>query len=245
MSAHYDRIAEEYKKSKELPSRLHEAYTFFNMLGDIGLKSILDLACGEGFYTRKFRHSGAARVVGVDISQKMIELARQEEARVPLGIEYMVRDVLELGEIGSFDLVVAAYLLNYAQTKEQLLKMCQTIFINLEPGGRFVSINDNFDLPPKFYPRLEKYGIAKSISGALQEGTPMTYTISVDGGQKVSFLNYYLRKATYESAFREVGFKEIRWQQLILSPEGVQEFDHEFWQDLLDYPPLIGIECLK
>ncbi len=66
MSAHYDRIAEEYKKSKELLCRLHEAYTFFNMLGDIALKSILDLACGEGFYTRKFRHKGAARVVGVD-----------------------------------------------------------------------------------------------------------------------------------------------------------------------------------
>ena len=77
MTSNYDSIAKEYKESKELPMRLHiEAYTYFNMLGNLAEKSILDLACGEGFYTRKFKDQGAAKVVGVDISQKMIELAR-------------------------------------------------------------------------------------------------------------------------------------------------------------------------
>lgn len=88
MAADYDTIAQQYKKSKELPFRLHiEAYTFFNLLGDLGGKSLLDLACGEGFYTRQFKQKGAARVVGVDNSEKMIELARQQEASEPLSIE--------------------------------------------------------------------------------------------------------------------------------------------------------------
>jgi toxoflavin synthase len=43
--------------------------------------SVLDLACGEGFYTRLLRQTGAGRVVGVDLSAGMIALARQEEAR--------------------------------------------------------------------------------------------------------------------------------------------------------------------
>ena len=128
MAAYYDTIAEQYKQSKELPFRLHiETYTYFHLLGELADKSILDLGCGEGFYTRKFRRKGAARVVGVDISEKMIELARLQEARVPLGIEYIVRDVIELGEIGSFDLVVASYLLNYAQTKEQLRSLTLSV----------------------------------------------------------------------------------------------------------------------
>ncbi|MBO3464068.1 methyltransferase domain-containing protein [Aetokthonos hydrillicola Thurmond2011] len=244
MSAHYDQIAEDYKKSKELPCRVYEVYTFFKMLGDIAGKSILDLACGEGSYTRKLKLSGAGRVVGVDISQKMIELARQEEAKQPLGIEYIVGDVLEIGKIGSFDLVVAAYLLNYAQTKEELLKMCQAIFINLQPGGRFVTINDNILLRPEFYSKSAKYGMNKSISGELQEGTPITYTMSINGST-FSFLNYYLSQETYESVFREVGFKQVRWQKLIVSPEVVEEFDQEFWQDLRDYPASIGIECVN
>ena len=245
MVAYYDTIAQQYQQSKKLPYRLHiEAYTYFNLLGELAGKSILDLGCGEGFYTRQFIEKGAARVVGVDISPKMIELARQQEAREPLGIEYIVCDVLELGKIDSFDLVVASYLLNYAQTKEQLLKMCQSIFANLKPGDRFVSVNDNSEQLSESYLISEKYGFIKSISEPLREGTPITYTMSADG-QKFRFDNYYLSQATYEWAFRSVGFKEIRWQKPIVSPEGVQEFGKEFWQDFLDYAPMVGIECLK
>ncbi|MGK7903298.1 MAG: class I SAM-dependent methyltransferase [Hormoscilla sp.] len=94
----YDSIADQYQKTLALPFRLHiEAYTYFNLLGDIAGKSILDLACGEGFYTRKLKLRGAARVVGVDISEKMLSLARLSETRQPLGIEYILCDARELG----------------------------------------------------------------------------------------------------------------------------------------------------
>ncbi len=242
---HFDTIAEEYKKSKELPKGLNvDVHTYFNLLGDLAGKSILDLGCGEGFYTRKFKQKGAASVIGVDISPKMIELARQEEAKEPLGIEYIVGDVMELGKIGSFDLVVASYLLNHAQTQEELLKMCQTIYANLKPGGRFVGINDNVQQSPDSYPICEKYGYTKSISESLQEGTTITLTFSVNGS-KFTLHDYYLSQATYEWAFRTAGFKEIHWHKPIVSPEGIKEFGQGFWQDFLDYAPMIGIECLK
>lgn len=245
MTSHYNSIAQGYKKSKQLPFRLHiEAYTYFSMLGELEEKSLLDLACGEGFYTRQFKHRGAARVVGVDISEKMIELAKQEEAREPQDIEYILGDVVELGKIGSFDLVVASYLLNYAQTKEQLLKMCQSIEANLKSGGRFVTFNNNASQPPTSYLTTEKYGFIKSIDSPLMEGTPIRYTMSLSE-QKINFDNYYLSTATYEWAFQSVGFKEVRWQTPIVSPDGVEEFGQEFWQNFLDCVPIIGIECFK
>ncbi len=176
----------------------------------------------------------------------MIELARQKEAKEPLGIEYLVGDVMELGKIGSFDLVVASYLLNHAQTQEELLKMCQTIYTNLKPGSRFVTINDNVQQSPDSYSICEKYGYTKSISEPLQEGLPITLTFRIPGDNKTfSFDNYYLSKATYEWAFRTAGFQEIRWHKPIVSPEGIKEFGQEFWQDFLDYAPIVGIECLK
>ncbi|MBX9255813.1 class I SAM-dependent methyltransferase [Desmonostoc muscorum CCALA 125] len=245
MTAYYDSIAEQYKKSKQLPFRLHiEAYTYFNLLGDLVGKSLLDLACGEGFYTRQFKLQGAAKVIGVEISEKMIALAREEEAREPQDIEYILGDVLELGKIGSFDLVVASFLLNYAQTREQLLKMCQSIFINLKPGGRFVTINNNSSQPPASYLATQKYGFIKSINSPLIEGTPITYTISANE-QKFSFDNYYLSTETHEWAFQSVGFQEVRWQKPIVSPQGLEEFGEEFWQDFIDCVPIIGIECVK
>ncbi len=171
---YYDTIAEQYKKSKELPMGLNvDVHTYFSMLGDLAGKSILDLGCGEGFYTRKFRNKGATSVIGVDISPKMIELARQEDKKEPLDIEYIVGDVMELGKVGSFDLVVASYLLNHAQTKEELLKMCQVMYANLKPGGRFVGINNNVQQSPDSYPICEKYGYTKSISKPLQEGATL------------------------------------------------------------------------
>ncbi len=243
----YDSFAHLYHKlCQQLesdPLRQMSFYTFFNVLGNVADKSILDLACGTGVLTRMFK-SATKHVVGVDISEKMIEIARQEEAREPLGIEYLVGDVLELGEIDQFDIVVAAFLLNYSQTKEQLLKMCQNIYGNLKPNGRFVTINGNVDMPAEVYPKWRKYSIIKSISGPLQEGTPITITFDINGEQ-FSFDNYCLSKATYNWAFQEAGFREIHWHKQTISPESIEQFGEEFWRDALDYPMNVYIECVK
>ena len=69
MSTDYDAVAEEYKRSKLAPWRTYlERYSLLNLLGEVRGKSVLDLACGEGFYSRLVRERGAGRVVGVDWS---------------------------------------------------------------------------------------------------------------------------------------------------------------------------------
>jgi 2-polyprenyl-3-methyl-5-hydroxy-6-metoxy-1,4-benzoquinol methylase len=95
MDTDYDRIAEQYQRGARLqPWRTHiERYTLLRMVGDIAGKVVIDLACGEGYYTRALRQQGAARIVGVDLSRAMIGLAEAEEARRPLGVEYRVGDV--------------------------------------------------------------------------------------------------------------------------------------------------------
>src|SRR5688500_17235102 len=120
MSDAYAAIAEGYKKAKSHPWRQHvEEFTLFQLLGEVAGKVVLDLACGEGFYTRRLKHHGAARVVGVDISERMIALGQAEEMRHPLGVEYVHQDVMEWEPAERFDVVVAAYLLNYAQTADE------------------------------------------------------------------------------------------------------------------------------
>lgn len=243
MAAIYDKFARQYKASKSLPFRKYiEWYSYHKLLGDISQKSVLDLACGEGYYTRRIKKMTAATVVGVDISEKMIELAKQQEKNDPLGIEYLIGDVMLIGKIGSFDLVVASYLLNYSRTKEQLLKMCQTVAVNLNSGGRFVSINNNPDQPPESFPICEKYGFTKSLSGPLKEGAAITYEF-FRSGQKFQFDNYYLSTETHDWAFKQAGLTHIRWHKTEVSPDGLNIFGQEFWQDFIDYQPIVGIEC--
>ncbi len=64
----------------------------------------LDLACGQGAVTRALHRAGA-QVTGVDLSRRLIDLARQ---RSPLTVRLLVGDVrrLEQLEDGSFDAAV-------------------------------------------------------------------------------------------------------------------------------------------
>jgi SAM-dependent methyltransferase len=245
MTTDYDVIAADYKQAKQQPWRFYvERYTLLRLAGDLRGLTVLDLACGEGYYSRELRHRGAARVVGVDASAGMIELARAEEARRPLGIEYRVQDARALQEAGSFDLVVAAYLLNYASTKEELQEMCAAIARALRPGGRFVAVNNNPEHRPEHFGASRKYGFVKSTPGELWEGAPVTYTIFLNGSS-FDITNYWLSPATHEEALRAEGFRAVRWHRPRVSPEGQAAFSNGFWEDFLTHPPVTFLECVR
>ncbi len=76
-------ILEQIKFQATLP--ISEKFTFFNLLGNFKGKNILDLASGTGFYSRLLKKQGAAKVLGIDISETMVEVARTEEKKDPLG----------------------------------------------------------------------------------------------------------------------------------------------------------------
>lgn len=149
---------------------------------------------------------------------------------------------MNLGKIGSFDLIGSSYVICLAENKEELLNMSQNIYVNLKSGGRLVCIINNPDQSPDTYHVYEKYGFIKSISEPLQEGTPIIYT---DVSSGIQLYDYYHSRVTYEWAFRTAGFKEIRWLPMMVSPEGVKEFGEEFWQDCLTYELGVVIECFK
>ena len=125
--AQYDHIGSKYDEyARTATLKRAESYTFFRMVGTLDGQRVLDLACGFGFYTRLLKQRGAAQVVGVDISPEMIRLARQQEQAEPLGITYQVGDAVALPRLGHFDLVTAVNLLNYAESKDQMLSMCRS-----------------------------------------------------------------------------------------------------------------------
>jgi SAM-dependent methyltransferase len=248
MAAAYDKIAESYKAiSHNMPARDMVEFAFQQHVGEVAGKSVLDLACGNGTYTRNYRLGGAARVVGIDISEQMIALARKDEAADPRGIEYLVGDVRDPGKLGEFDLVTATFLLHYAASREELLGMCRRAYENLRRGGRFVTLNQNglrwHELNGGSY---EKYGIGwRLLSEPLQEGSTIGVVVEM-GGNRVEFDIHYLTWKTYEWALRTAGFATVEVHQTLpLSPELEKAFGREHWQHWLDHPPFIVIECEK
>jgi ubiquinone/menaquinone biosynthesis C-methylase UbiE len=180
----------------------------------------------------------------VDLSQGMIDLARRQEAQDQLGIEYVVADARELTAGEGFDLSVAAYLLNYACTRDELQAMCDGIARALKSGGRFVTVNCSPALSFPTAPSYRKYGFETSVVGSWREGAPIKWTFHLNDGS-FDIENHHLNVAIHEEAFRKAGFRETHWHSPRLSPEGLLAFGQEFWSCLLDQPPMTFIECLK
>jgi SAM-dependent methyltransferase len=126
---------------------------------------VLDLGCGEGYCARALRRGAAGDVLGIDVSSGMIEAARREEARQPLGITYEVGDATDLRQVPAehFDLVLAMFLFNYLNTDQTRACMTEVARV-LKPGGRFVFAVPHPSLPwlrdpsPPFYFDVGEHG---------------------------------------------------------------------------------------
>jgi toxoflavin synthase len=240
-----DRIAEQYEQAiyaQAWRSRV-EAHSFLSLIGDVKGKKVLDVACGEGRFTRILRKAGAQEVVGIDISDRMIESARQQEARQPLGIEYRVEDVRTLVAQPYFDLVVSGWLLAHARTRDELAQMCQGLASQVSPGGRFVMVTTNpgvydFDSAPDY----RKYGYEMALADHAFDGAPINFTVLLeDSTLKIN--DYYLPMTAYESAFTQAGFQNFAVHMPKASPGPDDE--PGYWDDLLEYPFFILMDCVK
>jgi SAM-dependent methyltransferase len=95
---------------------------------------VLDLGCGYGWFCRWARDGGAAEVLGVDISARM--LARARAMTRDGAIRYERADLEDLTPPeASFDLAYSALALHYVAGLDRLLA---AIHRALAPGGRLV-----------------------------------------------------------------------------------------------------------
>ena len=242
----YDAIARQYREAKKLPIQEHVVReTLLRLVGDVAGQAVLDLGCGEGHNTRLLKQLGAGDVLGVDISSEMIRLALDAEAAEPLGCRYQVADVAGLRLERTFDLVVGAFLLNYAASRSQLLELCRTIERALGPGGRFVGINFNMALDAERYEVCRKYGRWQSTTPDRREGDAITvHLIRPDGGE-ARFTNFYLSPETYEAAFAEAGLRDFSWEAASVSRAGLEAYPEGYWDALLAAPPIVGMRARK
>lgn len=114
--------------------------------------------------------------------------------------------------------------------------MCQGVAHCVKPGGRFVTVNCSPTLDFPSAPSYRKYGFEITVAGNFREGVPIRWRFFLESGS-FEIENYYLDEVIHEEAFRSAGFREMRWHQPRLSPEGEAAYGREFWQSLLDHPP--------
>lgn len=105
-----------------------------SMLPELAGLRVLDLGCGFGWFCRYARSSGATSVVGIDLSAKMLQRAR-EDTDDP-SITYVRGAIEELDfPANSFDLAYSSLALHYV---EDFDGVCECIERVVAPQGGFV-----------------------------------------------------------------------------------------------------------
>lgn len=96
--------------------------------------SVLDLGCGTGVMIPFYLAAQAGKIVAVDVSEKMVERAREKFGGEP-SVELRASDALSLDEGERFD---AAVIYNAYPHFPDKLALVEKVYRMLKPSGRFV-----------------------------------------------------------------------------------------------------------
>lgn len=111
-----------------------EWHIFRELMPDLRNKNVLDLGCGFGWHCRYAREQGARSVVGVDISENMINKAR--EITNDTFISYIKKPIEDFAFTKShFDVIMSSLAFHYI---ESFKLICEKVYDSLKVDGTFV-----------------------------------------------------------------------------------------------------------
>jgi len=200
------------------------------MLPDLHGGNVLDLGCGFGWFCRWAREQGAAYVVGIDVSEKMLARARADTQDD--SISYTLGD-LEHIELPpqSFGLVYSSLALHYVEKLERLMAAIHRALI---AGGRFV-----FSVEHPIYTAPSNPGWAGEASG--RKSWPVDSYLD-EGPRSTDWLTKGVIKqhrtlATYVNMLIGLGFTLRSVEEW--APSEKQIAAHPEWENERQRPPFL------
>lgn len=142
----FDDFADEYDRlmgDKGGYAREHTITpAFFKAIGGFRGKVIYDIACGNGYISRKLAENGAKEIWASDISKKLISIAQAKYENPSGKIKYFVSDAADFSKPPKnyFDLVIMNMAIHYIKNFDQFAKGLNRI---LKKRGRFVFTTDH------------------------------------------------------------------------------------------------------
>lgn len=134
---HYNLNAEKYHAHVSDPTdstfhSLYEKPAIRAELPNLSDLEVISIGCGSGLDTRWLADNGAKRVVGIDISEGLIEIAKKNNP----DLEFQEMDMEQLDfPDGSFDLAYSSLAIHYVDGWTQPLSEAHRI---LRSGGQYI-----------------------------------------------------------------------------------------------------------
>jgi SAM-dependent methyltransferase len=113
-----------YKNLRDTQSGLNEVLeqpALRSLLPSLEGQSVLELGCGMGQFARYCVEQGASRVVGLEISERMLEVARRENAHANITYVHAAMETAAFPD-DAFDLVVSSLAIHYVEDYPELVR---------------------------------------------------------------------------------------------------------------------------
>lgn len=183
----------------------------WRLVGDVAGLNVLDAGCGTGYLTRMLQGRGA-HVIGIDFSDRMIDIAR---AKAP-GIDFRVESCSRLTSVadGSIDVVVSNYVL---MDLPDIGGAVSAIHRVLRIGGAAVLVFS--------HPCFPQGRAAASPDGSIQYQWDFSYFDEqkcIDppwGHFESEFIWFHRPLSAYWKAFRTAGFDVIDFKEPHIAEE--------------------------
>ena len=167
----------------------------------------LDLACGTGDIAFALSARGA-HVIGLDITLRMVEIAREKGTGADAPGTFLVGDMMALPfPDGRFDLITTGYGLRNVPVLEGALGEIHRV---LRPGGCLLSLD--FDRPTNPIVRTVYVGyltVVGSVLGTVLHGDPDTYRYIP------ASLECYVGASGVAARMRELEFQDVGYTPLL------------------------------
>lgn len=177
---------------------------------------IIDIACGQGFFSRHYAEKGA-HVLGVDISASLIGHARKNESAV-LQFAVASADHIPVAKSSSFD---GAMIVLALQNIKELQETCMEAARVLKKGAALVIVLNHpcFRIPKASswgfdeeenvqYRRADRYGVPFSVSVDMTPGAR-------NKNEKIETVSFHRPLQEYVKALSKTGFSIVGLEEWI------------------------------
>lgn len=206
------------------------------LLPDFNGKTVLDLGCGYGWHCKYAAEQGAARVIGIDISEKMLKTALEKNAASTITYRRCAMEELRFSD-DSFDVALSSLAFHYVKDFSALTA---NISRWLKPGGEFI-----FSVE---HPTFTAYGSQDWYYD--EKGNILHFPVDnyfMEGKRDAVFLGEHITKyhrtlTTYLSALLDCGFQIQR----VVEPQPPQEMmDLPGMKEEMRRPMMLLVSAVK
>lgn len=193
----FERFAGQYDEDMGDTGSYNHQHTIdpplFDLIGNPKGLVICDIACGNGYISRKLMKGGAKEIRASDISKELIRLATEKYQN--LGIKFSVQEAEDFKGIPEnyFDLVIIHMAIWYVEDVDTFLS---NVYKTLKPKGRFIF---SIDHPLK-------WSLYTAIDAVKQDETDKEQEKYLEVRKVKTFNNWLQRQDDLSVYFRPMGW---------------------------------------